>query len=148
MGSLADAGWITQTPDASLAVPGSPTARAALSYLHANCGLACHNHNGEAQASGFWMRLESGKLGTVQSTDTWLTGVNRQSRFIVPGETGYSPRLAPYDAGASCVHYRMSVRTGVDDAGTGYQMPPIDTHKVDEAGVSAIENWINQGCGP
>jgi hypothetical protein len=25
-------------------------------------------------------------------------------------------------------------------------MPPVDTHKIDEAGVALIGQWINQGC--
>jgi hypothetical protein len=147
MGTLIDAGWITNAPDASLAIPGNAADVAALGYLHANCGTSCHNPNGEASQLTFYMRLKAANLGTVQATDTWLTGVNQQSRFTIPGDPTYSDmRIAPYDAGASCVHFRMSVRDGVDDAGSGLQMPKIDSHKVDDAGIATITQWINQGC--
>jgi hypothetical protein len=147
MATLADAGWITDPPDASLAIPGNAAAVAALGYLHANCGIACHNRGGGgAFGTGFYMRLETAKLGSVQATDTWTTGVNQLGRFTAPVENARLLRLAPYDAGQSCVHYRMSLRTGVDDAGPGLQMPQIDSHKVDEAGVATITQWIDNGC--
>jgi hypothetical protein len=145
--SLADAGWITSAPDASLAIPGNAVDVAALGYLHANCGIACHNGGtGIAAGTQFHMRLDVAKLATVQSTDTWTTGVNTPTHFFqIPGEST-TIRIAPNDAGASCVFYRMSQRDGFDDAAVGTQMPPLDTHKVDEAGVGLITQWIAQGC--
>jgi hypothetical protein len=92
------------------------------------------------------MRLEVGRMSTVQATDTWQTGVNQPSYVIPVGGTNPLLLLAPDDAGASCVYYRMSQRAGVDDGGPGIQMPPIDSHKVDEGGVSIVGQWINQGC--
>lgn len=144
---LAAMGWLTDPPDASLAIPGNAVDIAALGYLHANCGTACHNAGaGEAQGTGFHMRLDVATLATVQSTDTWTTGVDQATRlFQIPGDTS-TVRIAPNDAGASCVYYRMSHRDGLDDAAVGTQMPPLDTHKVDEAGVSLIAQWIGQGC--
>jgi hypothetical protein len=147
MQTLVAQGWITNAPEAGIVIPGNATDVAALGYLHANCGTTCHNRgSGEAMETGFFMRLEVADLGTVNATDTWQTGVNELSRFTPPGETSPLLRLAPYDAGASCAYFRMSVRDGVDDAAAGLQMPPIDTHKVDEAGVSMVQQWINQGC--
>lgn len=147
MQTLAAQGWITNVPDAGIVIPGNPADVAALGYLHANCGTTCHNSgSGLAQDTGFFMRLEVANLSTVQATDTWQTGVNVVGRYTPPGAAAPMVRLAPDDAGASCVYFRMSVRTGEDDAAAGVQMPPIDTHKVDEAGVSIVEQWINQGC--
>jgi hypothetical protein len=147
MQTLAAQGWITNAPDAGIVIPGNATDVAALGYLHANCGVACHNSgNGMAESTGFFMRLEVGRMGSVQATDTWQTGVGRPSYISPPGATNTLMLLAPGEAGASCVYYRMSHRTGLDEAGSGIQMPPIDTHKVDEAGVALIEGWIDQGC--
>lgn len=38
----------------------------------------------------------------------------------------------------------MNVVTGVVMNQT--QMPPLDTHRVDEAGVATLGAWIAQGC--
>jgi hypothetical protein len=147
MQTLAAHGWITNVPEAGIVIPGNATDVAALGYLHANCGTACHNRgSGQAEGTGFFMRLEVGRMSTVQATDTWQTGVNQPSYVIPAGGTSPLLLLAPDDAGASCVYYRMSERTGVDDAAAGIQMPPIDSHKVDEAGISLVGQWISQGC--
>jgi hypothetical protein len=140
-------GWITDAPDASLAIPGDTADVAALGYLHANCGTACHNAgSGEARGTNFHMRLDVATLATVQSTDTWTTGVNQPTKFFqIPGDTT-TLRLAPFDAGASCTYYRMSHRDGLDGADAGTQMPPLDSHKIDDAGVALIAQWIGQGC--
>jgi hypothetical protein len=148
LSAIASLGWITEAPDASLAIPGNAVDVAALGYLHANCGIACHNAgSGMARGTGFHMRLDVATLATVETTDTYTTGVNQATRlgFQIAGDDP-TLRLAPYDAGASCVDFRMSHRDGQGDAGMGTQMPPIDTHKIDDAGVAIIEQWIAQGC--
>jgi hypothetical protein len=144
---LADAGLITHAPDAAIVIPGNPLDVAALGYLHANCGTACHNAgSGLAGPTGFHMRLDVATLASVQTTDAYRTGVDQgTSNFTIPG-SDQTIRLVPYDAGASCVYYRMSHRDGVDGTPPVTQMPPIDTHKVDEAGVALIGQWIDQGC--
>jgi hypothetical protein len=147
MATLAAQRLITDVPDASLDIPGNAIDVAALGYLHANCGVACHNGGaGAARITGFLMRLDVAKLGGVQATDTWTTGVNRRTvLFSIPGDNS-TVRLVPNDAGASCVYYRMTHRDAVSDAGSRIQMPPVDTHRIDDAGVALIGQWINQGC--
>jgi hypothetical protein len=150
LAALAARGWINDPPDASLAIPGDAVDVAALGYLHANCGTTCHNRgSGAARGTGFFLRLDVATVGTgatVQSTDAWLTGVNRPSYLTPPGASDPPLIFAPDDAGASLALERMATRTGVGDAAIGIQMPPIDTHEVDEAGVSTIGQWIAQGC--
>jgi hypothetical protein len=145
--ALTTLGWITDVPDASLAIPGNAVDVAALGYLHANCGVACHNGGtGEAKFTGFHMRLDVATLATVQTTDSWTTGVDQPTRFFqIPGDTA-TTRIAPGDAGASGAFYRMSVRDGFDDVSSQTQMPPLDSHKVDDAGVALVGQWIGQGC--
>ncbi len=147
LGRLATLRWITDAPDAALVIPGNAVDVAALGYLHANCGISCHNAGwGQANSTGFHMRLDVATLATVQATDTWTTGVNQPTRFFEePGQLA-TLRFAPYDAGASCAYYRPSHRDGLDGTAGGTQMPPVDTHKVDEAGVALIAQWIGQGC--
>jgi len=146
IGTLTAAPLLTSPPSSALTVPGAATSAAALGYLHMNCGTSCHNRGtGMAGGTGFYMRLEVAQLGSVSSTDTVTTGVGRTSQYSIPGVTT-SYRLEPNDLASSSVYYRMDQRDGVNDAGVGTQMPPIDSHRVDDAGVGAIAAWIDAGC--
>jgi hypothetical protein len=147
MSALIAQGLLTAPPDAAITIPGDPTALAALGYLHMNCGTACHNGgNGQAHPTGFFMRLDVASLATVQTTDTYTTGWGVMTQnFYVP-DASVSYRLHACDTGSSCVYYRASHRAGLDGTTFGVQMPPIDTHKLDDAGLGAIAAWINEGC--
>jgi hypothetical protein len=140
-------GWLTEPPDAALTIPGNAVESAALGYLHMNCGTSCHNEgNGQAHPTGFFMRLDVAKLGSVQATNTYVTGWNQATQnFFIP-DAAVTDRLYQCNAAASCVYYRASQRAGVNGQTFGVQMPPIDTHKVDEAGLATIAAWINEGC--
>jgi hypothetical protein len=132
---------LTAPPAGPLTIPGDAVESTALAYLHANCGTACHNRgNGAAMFSGFFMRLDVATLATVQTTDVYTTGWNQptSSFFIEDASTSY--RIHACDLPSSCAYVRPSSR----DQGT--QMPPIDTHVVDDAGLSAIAAWIDEGC--
>jgi hypothetical protein len=134
---------LTAPPTAPITIPGTPVESAALGYLHSNCGITCHNSGGGlASSTGFFMRLNVGQLGSVAATDAVMTGWNvpTQGFHAVP------ERLAQCSTQTSCVYFRMSQRDGFGDAGAGTQMPPIDTHRVDPAGVATIAAWINEGC--
>jgi hypothetical protein len=138
---------LTDLPDASLVVPGDPTQSAAIGWMHANCGTACHNKgNGAAQFTGFFMRLDVATLASVQATGVYTTGWNVQTQgFLIPGATT-TYRLHACDTASSCAYYRPDHRDGVDGTPGGVQMPPIDSHKVDDVAVAQIAAWINEGC--
>jgi hypothetical protein len=127
---------ITDPPATPIVVPGSMLDQAALGFLHINCGMACHNKDyGGAGYTGSWMRLEVADLGSVQSTDAWITGVNVEPEsFVRPGIVA---RIAPGNSSGSAVHFRMGQRNNYS------AMPPVDTHVVDEAGLSLIGSWID-----
>jgi hypothetical protein len=136
-------GWLSAPPATHITIPGTAIEAAALGYLHANCGIACHNAgSGLASGTGFHMRLDVATLSTVETTDTWTTGWNVATRgfALVP------ERLAQCSTAESCVYYRMNHRDGLDDAATGTQMPPIDSHEIDEQGLATVAAWINEGC--
>src|SRR5262249_44944321 len=71
----------------SLDVPddASGKARPALAWLHANCGVACHNPSPDARArpTRLHMRLEVGPagLGAYTDTATYRTAVCRAAKF-------------------------------------------------------------------
>ncbi len=140
MGALVAGGWLTAPATAPLVIPGDATASAALGWLHANCGTACHNGSSNALANytGFHMRLESAELGSVQATDTYTTGVDVTATFTEP-DGGTLLRIAPGNPAGSCVVFRDGYR---DTHGEGIQMPPYDTHVVDSADVDVVKSWI------
>ncbi len=137
---------VTQAPSAPIVIPGNATEVAALGWLHANCGNACHSSSPHAYANfiSLRMRLRTDQLGSVQATDTYTTAVNVPSDF--PPDAGFD-RIRPHDVDHSCVPYRDGTRdtpsTYVPPPFRSVQMPPIATHKVDTAGLQLVTDWIN-----
>ncbi len=132
--SLAQAGRLSQSPAGELTLPGHATDRAALGYLHANCGV-CHNPTSFVQATvdmNLW--LSTSALGAVTDTPTYQTTVNKPLSASNP--TAGTARIVPGDPEASDVHLRMNER------GTLTQMPPLASELVDPTGLGAIEAWI------
>jgi hypothetical protein len=128
----------------ALTLPGDATERAALGYLHANCGVSCHNATAPALAreTGLYLRLDVATLGSVHTTLAVTTGVGRApspnapiTDLPLPG-TGPYVDLSPTRPGQSLVLARMKVR------GTDAQMPRQATNVVDASGVALIESWI------
>lgn len=126
-------------------VPGTPVERAALQYLHVNCGLACHNPSFEAEAwwTGFYLKLNVRDLASVANTAAHRTGVGQDSYIVDPYGSGrYLKLIAPGDPRRSAVVYRDGQR------GSEMQMPPLATHSVDEAGLAAVTAWISSLPAP
>jgi hypothetical protein len=135
---------------ASLNIPGSEVERAALGYLHANCGVSCHNANMRAKAAetGLMLRLEAAQLASAATTPAVKTGsfrvpdVNAKFGGISVPDGGaprdYFRDLLPRDLARSLLLVRMKTR-GADGA-----MPALASDKVDDAGVSAVSTWISQ----
>lgn len=134
---LGDAGRLSG-PAPVAAIPGDSVERAALGYLHANCGVSCHNTTDFAQgrSSSLFLRLELGALESVQETNAVLTGVNRipdANVALPPGGPYYD--LRPLDPARSLILERMSRR---DE----FAMPRLGTHAVDPSGIAAVTAWI------
>ncbi|WP_437625218.1 hypothetical protein [Sorangium sp. So ce1151] len=128
---------------AALAVPGSATERSALGLLHANCGVSCHHPLGVA--THFEMRLNidaAGQVGDVRGTRVYQTAINQPAKLRPPGappEARYY-RIRPLDPDRSTVVRAMSRRDA--PGAPPEQMPPLATHRVDEASVAAVRAWI------
>ena len=142
---LADAGQLSELDTAHLAasVPGDEIERAALTYLHANCGVSCHNTTLDAAGnpSGLYLRLEMGALDSVHSTGAaaainQLPGPNAMFSDLPdqPSEPYYDFR--PLDPERSLVLARMIFR------GSETAMPPIGTHVAHQEGVDMVRAWI------
>lgn len=143
--ALADAGQLSGLESSYLeaTVPGDTIEQAALSYLHANCGVSCHNTTLDATAnpSGLYLRLEMDALDGVLSTGA-AAGINQlpgpNAMFAdlpdPPSDAFYDFR--PLDPARSLVLARMSFR-GSDTA-----MPPLGTHVAHQEGVDKVRAWI------
>ncbi len=131
---------VTTAPAAPITVPGNDIERAALGWLHANCGTSCHSASPGSQANfvGLYLRLEVAKLADVGATDTYRTSVNWPSYFQIEGGPVLF-RVVPHDVSRSAVAIRASVR----DPARHVQMPPLLTSVVDDAGVSLLRSWID-----
>jgi hypothetical protein len=138
----------------SLNIPGDEIDSAALGYMHANCGVSCHNSSPRAKGgnSGLNLRLDAAKLGSVLETPAVTTSVNhvpstneKHTGVELPPDTeprGYMYDIRPGDPARSFIVARMKTRGG-DGA-----MPQIATNVVDQAGVAAVTAWIERMASP
>jgi len=139
---LADAGWLTHPATRDYLPPGDESARAALGYLHGNCG---HCHNGYSRShGGFWpgdpgprMRLSVRDL-TVEQTTTYATLV-----WVGTANPAYEEynRIEPCNPELSSILLRMQTRS--DE-----QMPPIASKFADEAGLALVTAFIRNLHAP
>lgn len=112
----------------------SPTARAAIGYLHANCG-GCHTNAGELQSLDFALNYRL--VGPLDwGPAVLLTAVGRPSHFKVPDANDVVERVCPGRPDKSVMLARMSSRNPL------LQMPPLGTRLVDEEAVALIKRWI------
>jgi mono/diheme cytochrome c family protein len=111
----------------------SATARAALGYLHANCG-SCHIGSGEMAALAFALNYP---LERPEGTEApaLLTSVGRASTFRSAGDAA-GERVSPGDPDGSVLLTRMASRHPL------LQMPPLGSRIIDEAAVQLVRRWI------
>ena len=126
----------------ALAIPGTEVERAALGYLHVNCGVSCHNERVQADANDTQMftRLDADTLGSVSETLAFNTAINKVPSDKIPAEyqaSGPFIVIRPLDPEGSLLFVRMTER----DAGKK-QMPQLGTNEVDEVGIAAVRAWI------
>lgn len=136
--------------------------RAALAYMHANCG---HCHNPTSQVVGqtpIEMRLEVGKLGSIAATPAFKTlvfhttdpcdvnstdddsdgfGDNGCARIsFFDDSTGtninYDKLIVPQDEATSGLLIRTQLIM------TNKKMPRLGTETMDPAGQTALKDWI------
>jgi hypothetical protein len=126
---LIDTDRLTPPPASLFVVPGNSTERAALGYIHANCGH-CHNQD-RPPAEGprcydpendldFWLRVD--RLGAPGATPTYESAIDH---VVEPRDPDGSKLL------------RLVSRRGTD-----LHMPPLGTERVDDDGVKLLRAWI------
>ena len=125
-------------------VPGDEVERAALGYLHANCGASCHNPTAPAlgRETGLFLYLDPELLDSVQTTPAFASANGRIPSPNAPildlpvPESGPFVDLRPLDVERSLLLVRMQVR------GVEAQMPRLATNRVDDDGVLRVKAWI------
>lgn len=150
LAALATAGQLTLPPGgaATRGIPGDEVERAALGYLHVNCGVSCHNPLGDAKDSGLFLRLDATTLGSVAETHAITSGLYKQPwenaklQELQPPLDSAFYDLLPLRRDASLMLVRMLVR------GSEAQMPPIASRRVDERGAELVGAWIDAMRGP
>jgi hypothetical protein len=125
-------------------IPGDATARAALGYLHGNCG---HCHGGPTPRAGqaLWSKVGITDLNDAPIFQTAVCHCleNWKGRTNSDGDA-YKLRVNPAHEALSGIIGRMSRR------GAGEQMPPVGTKLTDPTGLAAVRTWIESldasGC--
>ncbi|HVZ34299.1 MAG TPA: hypothetical protein VG963_17850 [Polyangiaceae bacterium] len=140
---LVELGLAADASGLQLSIPGDDVERAALGYLHANCGVSCHNRSPIASAkdSGLFLKLEAAKLGSVFATDAVITAMNKPAAPNakldgLPLAPDAYLDIRPGDPEHSLLLARQLLR------GYEAQMPRIATNVVDDAGVQITRRWI------
>ncbi len=133
-------GWLRNAPRSLLDKPPriaarSATERAALGYLHANCG---HCHNDGDKAVPVRLALAEEWRGSRLDADTVRTSALAFALRTPRAEGAPRPmRVVPGDVAASVLVQRMRSRRPQT------QMPPIGTQLIDDQGLALVERWIS-----
>jgi hypothetical protein len=117
--------------------PGNAQARAALGYLHGNCGH-CHGGPTPRAEQRLWSVLGMTDLqdapimesAVCQCLQLWRGRQNDAGSF-------YTLRVSPGRAELSGIIGRMSSRI------RGEQMPPVGTNHIDPTGLATVRAWID-----
>jgi hypothetical protein len=121
---------------------GTGLAGKALSYIHVNCGVSCHNETGNAGAnmSKMFLRIDPASLD-APTTASWniikmTVGVPSVTANFLGGT-----RIVPGSPDASLIVQLAQTR------GSNRAMPPIGTRITDPDGLATLRDWITR-LGP
>jgi len=128
---------VTATPPRIVA--STPTARAALGYLHGNCG-GCHTGAGELRSLAFALNYTLNRADG-EAPPALLTAVGKPSKFKLQTAADAVERVCAGQPEKSVLVQRMASRHPL------VQMPPLGTRLVDEEAVSLIRRWIAEDLG-
>ncbi len=127
---LSHAGRLSGPVPQGFEVPGNEQEKAALGYLHTNCGT-CHNRY--FQTVNLRLRIYVADKA-VKDTDTYTTTLGQEPvSFMCPG----CQLIHPGQADSSVLVERIRSRE------MGLAMPPIASKLVDEVGLKAVSDWVN-----
>ncbi len=134
---LVERGLLVGLPQSLLDAPPRITAtsageRAALGYMHGNCGH-CHNEQGSLQNIGLFLRQSVRTAGQPAVASTVGYPVKKQA----PGQSPDAVlRVEPGHPDRSGLMQRVSSRY------PALQMPPLGTELIDDEAVAVLYRWI------
>ena len=134
---LVETGLLVGLPKALLDAPprivaATATERAALGYMHGNCGH-CHNERGSLQNIGLLLRHSVSTAGEPAIATT----VGQPVKKPAPGQSPDAVlRVAPGHPERSGLMQRVSSRY------SALQMPPLGTELIDDEAVRLLYRWI------
>jgi hypothetical protein len=113
-------------------IGGSPAQRAALGYLHGNCGH-CHNERGPLKNVELFLRHSGGKAVEPAIAST----IGQPVKNAAPGQSPDAAlRIEPGNPDRSALTQRVASRY------SALQMPPLGTELVDKQAVELLRRWI------
>ncbi|MCE9595647.1 MAG: hypothetical protein K8S98_15775 [Planctomycetes bacterium] len=115
----------------------NPRERAALGYLHGNCGH-CHNARGPLADLGLALDYP---LGEARGAPALLTTLGVASKFRSSAHAN-DVRIAANDPDHSVLARRMASRKPL------LQMPPLGTQIADDEGLALVRGWIASDLAP
>lgn len=138
---LAQKGLLSNPPaTTSLALSDDGKAAAAIGYLHANCGMPCHSTRGLGEETKLTMRIRAPELfgqTPIDMLDTFKATV---------GQAPTTASIAQQFPGADRItagDHTKSLVWLVSHLRGNYQMPPLVSHAIDEAGTQQLADWID-----
>lgn len=135
LASLARDGLLSDAPPpgADFSPPGDDVVKAALGYLHANCGH-CHAHGSITYRDTDQVLRLAVEERVPEETEVYRSVVgHRVDRLI---NRGYDLRVSPGHPDDSALYHWMSVR------GDKIGMPPLATKHADPDGLAHVRAWI------
>ena len=143
LGTLVARGLLRGLPAGLLTTPprieaSSPTARAALGYLHGNCG---HCHNAAGALTGLELVLAQQAERGARSTERTVESLLGHSSRFRPQGTEATQRIAA-GHGSSVLTLRMKTDNPLA------RMPPLGVQVADTEGIALIERWISNDLQP
>jgi hypothetical protein len=117
----------------------TPTARAALGYLHGNCGY-CHTLSGELASLTFSLHYPLAPPASAHPP-ALATTVGHASKYVPPAWDAPAERMSAGQPDRSVLLFRMASRNPVA------QMPPLGSRIVDEEATTLIRRWIAEELG-
>lgn len=123
---------LTEAPPRILA--SSAIERAALGYMHGNCGH-CHNEHGSLKNLGLSLRYVFGTAVQPAVTST----IGRPIKKRAPRQSAEAVlRIEPHQPDRSGLMERVASRY------SALQMPPLGTELVDQEAVALLRKWISE----